>query len=164
MSAATMAATRRAADTLIIFVVILLTWQALHQWVGSTALPAPGSTLAYLVLFVVLRPMGAQTANLLALLSTAVLNTAANRRFTFGVRGSGAARHQLQGLLVFVLGLGLTSGALAALGALIPRPGRVLELSVLVLANLAATALRFVLFREWVFAGRRTRTATEVSR
>ena len=66
-------------------------------------------------------------------------------------------------LVVFVLGLGLTSGALLALGALVPRPGRVLELSVLVLANLLATALRFVLFREWVFARRRTRTASEVS-
>src|SRR5205085_10231293 len=59
------------------------------------------STLAYLVLFVILRPLGAQTANLLALFSTAMLNTAANRRFTFGVTGSGAIRHQLQGLLVF---------------------------------------------------------------
>ena len=51
--------------------------------------------------------MLAQAANLLALLVTAVANTAANRRFTFGVRGRGsAARHQLQGLAVFGLGLG----------------------------------------------------------
>ena len=35
-----MTATKRAADTLIIFAVILVTWQALHQWVGSTALPS----------------------------------------------------------------------------------------------------------------------------
>lgn len=47
-----MAATKRATDTLIIFVVILMTWQALHLWVGSTALPAPSSTLAYLAKFV----------------------------------------------------------------------------------------------------------------
>src|SRR6476661_1783766 len=47
-----MTATKRTADTLIIFAVILLAWQALHQAVGSTALPAPMSTLAYLAKFV----------------------------------------------------------------------------------------------------------------
>jgi len=41
----------RAADTLIILAVILLAWQALHQAVGATALPAPLPTLAYLVKF-----------------------------------------------------------------------------------------------------------------
>lgn len=106
------------------------------------------STLAYLLLFVLLRPMGAQAANLLALLITAVGNTAANRRFTFGVRGTGHTRHQLQGLLVFGLGLALTSGSLWLLPS---DAARVLELLVLITANLAATVLRFVLFREWVF-------------
>ena len=63
------------------------------------------STLAYLALFLLLRPTtGAQVANLLALLVTAVANTAANRRYTFGVRGDGHGRHQLQGLVVFGLG------------------------------------------------------------
>jgi len=47
-----MTATKRAADTLIILIVILLAWQMLHQVVGSTALPAPVSTLAYLAEFV----------------------------------------------------------------------------------------------------------------
>ena len=44
-----MTATRRATDTLIIFVVMLLAWQALHQVVGDTALPGPLPTLIYLV-------------------------------------------------------------------------------------------------------------------
>ena len=61
------------------------------------------STLAYLLLFLVFRaPLGAQAANFTALLVTAIANTAINRRFTFGVRGGGALRHQAQGLLVFV--------------------------------------------------------------
>jgi NitT/TauT family transport system permease protein len=47
-----MTATKRAADTLIILIVILLTWQALYQVVGSTALPAPIPTLEYLAKFV----------------------------------------------------------------------------------------------------------------
>ena len=109
------------------------------------------STLAYLLLFLMLRPLGAQPANLFALLVTAVLNTAANRRFTFGVSGHGGGRHQAQGLVVFALGLALTSGSLALLNHLSASPGRVVELSVLIGANLAATVLRFVLFKEWVF-------------
>ncbi len=113
------------------------------------------STLAYLLIFLLLRGgLGAQPANLTALLLTAVANTAANRRFTFGLRGAGAGRHQLQGLLVFALGLGLTSGALALTSALVSHPSRTLEVSVLVAANLAATVLRFVLFREWIFRSR----------
>ena len=43
-----MIATKRAADTLMILIVLLLAWQALHQVVGATALPGPVPTLAYL--------------------------------------------------------------------------------------------------------------------
>ncbi len=84
------------------------------------------STLAYLTLFVALRPIGAQAANLVALLLTAIVNTAANRRFTFGVRGRAkAARHQFEGLIVFGIGLALTSGALAVLHSIgDPSPHR----------------------------------------
>lgn len=110
------------------------------------------STLAYVGLFLLLRPLGPQPANLIALLVTAVANTAANRRFTFGVRGAvGAIRHQFEGLVVFAVGLALTSGALAVLHWA-AEPSRMLELAVLVLANLAATVLRFVLLRNWVFS------------
>ncbi len=114
------------------------------------------STAAYLLLFLLAHPaLGAQGANLFALLVTAVANTAANRRLTFGIAGrQHAGRHQLQGLAVFALGLALTSGSLAALHAAQPVPHRALELSVLVLANLAATVLRFVLLRGWVFRAR----------
>ncbi|MEO3860189.1 bifunctional glycosyltransferase family 2/GtrA family protein [Acrocarpospora sp. B8E8] len=116
------------------------------------------STLAYLMLYALLRTgTGAQTANLIALLITTVANTALNRRFTFGVRGTGRLwLHQAQGLVVFAAGLGLTSGSLAMLHALNPDPAQPLELGVLVVANLATTCLRFLLLRTWVF-GRATR-------
>ncbi len=106
------------------------------------------STLAYLLLFVLLRgSLGAQPANFLALLVTAVANTTVNRRFTFGVRDKTHRwRDQLAGLVAFGLGWGLTAGSLAVLHA-VTDPGRWLELSVLVLANLAATLLRFVVLR-----------------
>lgn len=46
-----MIAARRATDTFIILAVMLLAWQALHQVVGTTALPAPLPTLSYLAGF-----------------------------------------------------------------------------------------------------------------
>ncbi len=111
------------------------------------------STAAYLLLFVLFRgTVGAQAANLGALLVTAVANTAANRRLTFGIAGRDrAATHQAQGLVVFGLGLALTSGSLAALHATTAHPHRGVELATLLVANLVATVLRFVLLRRWVF-------------
>jgi putative flippase GtrA len=110
------------------------------------------STLAYLALFFVLQPgLGAQAANLSALFVTAVANTAANRRFTFGVRGHvKRATHQAQGFAVFMLGLGLTSGSLALVHAG-GISGRTTEALILVSANLLATLVRFLLLRAWVF-------------
>jgi putative flippase GtrA len=112
------------------------------------------STLGYLLLYLLLRaPVGAQGANLVALLITAVANTGANRRLTFGITGSRhAARSQVEGLLVFGLGLLLTSGALGILHSRYPHPARVTELAALVAANLLATVLRFLAYRVWVFA------------
>ncbi|CAN5128134.1 bifunctional glycosyltransferase family 2/GtrA family protein [soil metagenome] len=111
------------------------------------------STVAYGILYLLLRgPLGAQAANVTALLLTAVANTAANRRVTFGISGrSRAATHQGQGLVVFGLAWALTSGSLALLGAVAPTAGHLTELAVLAVANLAATVLRFVLLRQWVF-------------
>jgi glycosyltransferase involved in cell wall biosynthesis/putative flippase GtrA len=111
------------------------------------------STLAYSLLYLVLHGLvGAYAANLLALVVTAIGNTAANRRLTFGVRGSaGAATHQLQGLIVFGLGLGLTTGALAALHTWVPEASPGVELLVLIVANALSTLLRFVAYRSWIF-------------
>ncbi len=115
------------------------------------------STAAYGLLYLILRSqLPAQGANALALLLTAVGNTAANRRFTFAIRGTAhRLRHQLQGLAVFALALALTASSLALLHAVVARPSRALELGVLIVANLVATILRFVLLRSWVFRSRR---------
>ncbi|MFI2431791.1 glycosyltransferase [Streptomyces sp. NPDC018693] len=115
------------------------------------------STLFYLLLYSGFRLFsGSQVANALALLISAIANTAANRRLTFGVRGAGGVlKHQAQGLVVFGIGLTLTSGSLVALNAATDHPSRLTELAVLVVANLAATVMRFLLFRVWVFGDRR---------
>ncbi|MHB9852459.1 glycosyltransferase [Streptomyces krungchingensis] len=125
------------------------------------------STAGYVLLYALVRPAaGAQAANALALLVCALANTAANRRLTFGLRGrGGAVRHQAKGLLVFLVGLTLTAGSLAALHRLAPGAAHLTEIVVLVAANLAATLLRFLLFRAWVFPvrSRRDRTGAEGS-
>ncbi|MEW9517369.1 glycosyltransferase [Streptomyces tubercidicus] len=117
------------------------------------------STLLYLGLFSLFRlGAGAQLANAAALLLSALANTAANRWLTFGVRGRDrAVRHQAQGLVVFAIGLVLTSGSLTALDAAGGTAAHGTELAVLVSANLAATVLRFLLLRAWVFPDRERR-------
>src|SRR5581483_9071512 len=80
------------------------------------------STLAYAVLYWMLHPaVGGQAANLIALLLTAIGNTAANRAFTFRIRDRlNVVRHQFNGLLVFAFGLAVTSGALFVLQHFVP--------------------------------------------
>ncbi|WP_251046660.1 GtrA family protein [Arthrobacter sp. ISL-85] len=100
--------------------------------------------------------MDPQLANFLALLVTAVANTGANRRFTFGIQGGSRVRHHFEGLIVFGIGLLLTSGALALVHRT-TTPDRWAEVLTVLAANLAATAVRFLLFRLWVFRKRAPR-------
>ncbi|OBI77809.1 sugar translocase [Mycobacterium sp. E740] len=148
--------------------------QTIAAQLGSARASAPGSlfrqvvrfgavgvvsTAAYVALFLLTQGwLGAQTANLVALMITAVGNTAANRRFTFGIGGvANATRHQVEGLIVFAIALAITSGSLGLLHLVVAQPHHLVELTVLVLANLVATAARFLLLRGWVFHPRRNR-------
>lgn len=120
-----------------------------HGMIGQLArfaVVGVASTVAYAVLYLALHSaIGAQAANFAALLITAVGNIAANRAFTFGVRGRrGAMRHHTQGLVVFLVTWALTAGSLALLATAAPAASRELQLAVLVIANLVATVLRFV--------------------
>jgi putative flippase GtrA len=119
------------------------------------------STLAYALLYLALRgPLGVAGANALALALTAVANTQANRNYTFGVRGRpGLVRQHALGGLVYLLTLGLSSGAIDLLRAVDPQPGRGLEVAVLVTAGIGATLTRYAALKAWVF----TRRAQEPS-
>ncbi|GJF29415.1 glycosyl transferase [Kitasatospora sp. NE20-6] len=129
-----------------------LGWQ-----LASFAIVGTLSTLAYVLLYLGMRQLvPALLANFLALGVTAVLNTAANRRFTFGVTGRrDALKHQIEGGIAFVVGLLLSSGAIALLGAASPSAGHSAELATLVAANALATLIRFLLLRVWVFNPKR---------
>ena len=122
------------------------------------------STVAYGLLYLALRSgMGGQAANATALLLTAIGNTAANRRYTFAIRGPAhgcsapapgprrlrarARRHRR------ARWRSCTRSR---------RPPRARSSSrCWSSANLVATVLRFVLLRGWVFRERRSAPALE---
>ena len=114
------------------------------------------STLAYIACYSVLRlVLPATIANALSLVLTAIGNTAANRRFTFLAHRNGTAtRDQAGGLVAFGVALGLTTFAIAAVHLVAPSASRVVELSALVMANLVATTVRFLLLRAWITPAR----------
>jgi glycosyltransferase involved in cell wall biosynthesis len=114
------------------------------------------STIAYALLYLALRaPFGPGVANALALALTAVANTQANRRFTFGLRGpDGLVRHHAAGAVVYLVTLAVTSGALLVLHAIDAHPPRIVEVAVLIAAGATATVTRYLGLRFWVFAAR----------
>lgn len=119
------------------------------------------STVAYIVLYAAIRGVApAGVANALALVTTAVANTAANRRLTFAVQGrDGLARDHAAGLMALAAALAITSASLAALAAAYPHHGRTTEIAVLVVANAAATLVRFLLLRFAIDRARDVRTS-----
>ena len=132
----------------------------MRRQLSSFAVIGVASTLAYLALYLILRQLApAVLANAAALFVTAVANTAANRRFTFGVTGSrDALKHQVEGGIAFVIGLVLSTVTLAVTDAVAPHASHLAELGALVGANALSTVVRFLLMRVWVFnPGRQAR-------
>ncbi|WP_425550777.1 glycosyltransferase [Actinoallomurus liliacearum] len=121
------------------------------------------STVAQLVLYALLRfLMPVVAANVVSYFLAAIANTAANRRFTFGVRGRRrAVRHQLEGGVAFLVGLAISTAGLAALNAASPDASRLVEVGALFALNLFAAVVRFVLLRAWVFHPRRAAEGSE---
>ncbi len=112
------------------------------------------STIAYALLFLLMRgPFGATGANAAALAITAFGNTAANRHFTFGVKGRQRIRSEYaMAMGVFALTLVLTNGALWLLDVVRPAASQGLELAVLTAANIGATLTRYVALRFHIFS------------
>lgn len=106
------------------------------------------NTVLFLGLYLVLRLLFAATAaNVLATLVTTVTGTGANGRMTFGAATVGL-RHQAKGLAVTVVGLVITTAAVSGY----TDAGPLTEAVVLAAAGAVAGAVRFALFRCWVFS------------
>jgi putative flippase GtrA len=112
------------------------------------------STVLYAVMFLLgIQFVSEPTANIIALLLSTIANTALNRGHTFGVRSPHRRlTSQLKGLAAFGLCLAFTSAGLAVADGFTGPWATVGTLAVLTAANLAATVVRFVLMRTWVFA------------
>jgi putative flippase GtrA/GT2 family glycosyltransferase len=111
------------------------------------------STVLHLAGFALLHGgigLGAQTANLMALLVATVFNTSANRSWTFGIRSRrGAVGHQVQGLLILGLTWLLSAGALWAQAGLWPQAPTAVQTVVLGGSMVLATVLKFAVMRHW---------------
>jgi putative flippase GtrA len=129
--------------------------------VASFAAIGVVSTAAYAAIYTGLRlVLDPAASNALALIVTAIGNTAANRRLTFAVRDrAGALRDQAGGLVALGIALAITTLAVTALRALAPDAGRAAELAVLVGANVIATICRFLVLRRWIAGARRAPAA-----
>jgi putative flippase GtrA len=111
------------------------------------------STVVYVVLYGLLRsPLGPWWANTVALLITMLGNTQANRAWTFRRGGrKGLARSYAAAGAAFVVGLTTSTVALVAVRAVVDDPPLLADMIALVPASIVATAVRFLLFRHWIF-------------
>lgn len=127
--------------------------RALRGQVARFAVIGAGSTALHLALLAALTtPLGTQAANFVGLVISTVVNTAANRAWTFQVHGTNRmARQHLQALVVFAITWATSSGALALLAFVWPRASTVLSVAVVAGANAVSTVARFTAMRSWIF-------------
>ncbi|WP_152354632.1 bifunctional glycosyltransferase family 2/GtrA family protein [Brachybacterium subflavum] len=111
------------------------------------------STLLHLAGFAALHGLlgtGAQTANILALLVATIVNTSANRSWTFGIRErEGTLWHQLQGLALLALTWALSAGALLLLDSTWPQAPTAVQTVILGGSMVIATVTKFGVMRRW---------------
>ncbi|MEJ2863662.1 GtrA family protein [Actinomycetospora flava] len=118
------------------------------------------SSLVYFSVFLLLRPLGSQVANLVGAVLSSVLANELHRRLTFHAGGRvGWWTAQWEGGGLAVAGLLATATALAVVDPLISDAGWAQV--VLIGAVTGAVGLaRFVFLRLWVFSDHQHRTAT----
>ena len=125
----------------------------LRGQVARFAVIGVGSTVLHLGLLAMLTgPLGAQVANLVGLTVSTVANTAANRAWTFQVRGTEQmARQHLQALVVFAITWACSSLALELLAVAWPQASTLTAVVVVGAANAVSTVARFTAMRSWIF-------------
>lgn len=114
------------------------------------------STAVHTSMYALLRSLWTPVwANLLAFVVTAVLNTEANRRWTFNKAGGPRSRVHLRAGVVLVAYYAITTIALTT-AIDVMRLNRQREIFVLLITYATLTVLRFVALDRWVFKRSRT--------
>ncbi|HEY2603599.1 MAG TPA: glycosyltransferase family 39 protein [Thermoleophilaceae bacterium] len=110
-------------------------------------------TAAYAVLYTLMRHGGLApgVANALALAATMGANFAANRHFTFRAGCEPLGRQLGSYAVAYLIGLAVSSVALALLLSVLGHPQGALDTAAGVTAGLGATLVRYFLMRSWVF-------------
>jgi putative flippase GtrA len=125
------------------------------QLVRFAAIGAASTVLHLGLLALLTAPLGTQPANLVGLVVSTVGNTAANRLWTFQVRGRDQlGRQHLQALLVFALTWACSSVALELLAVAWPHASTLTTVAVVGAANAVSTVARFTAMRSWIFRSR----------
>ena len=132
---------------------------ARHGFRGQVARFAViGAAVAVLhlsLLAVLTGPLGVHVANLVGLVISTVANTAANRAWTFQLRGrEQMGRQHLQALVVFAITWACSSAALELLAVSWPHASTLTTVAVVGLANAVSTVARFTAMRGWIFRSR----------
>jgi putative flippase GtrA len=125
------------------------------QLVRFAAIGAASTVLHLGLLALLTAPLGTQPANLVGLVVSTVGNTAANRLWTFQVRGRDQlGRQHLQALLVFALTWACSSVALELLAVAWPHASTLTTVAVVGSTNAVSTVARFTAMRSWIFRSR----------
>ena len=132
----------------------LLEGDAVPAQLGRFALTGGLSTLVQLLLFSILSPAGTLLANAVAWSASTALANELHRRRTFhaDARVSWLAA-QWEGGGLAVIGLAMTTGALAGLSVVVPDAPVVLPALLVLTVNVTVGALRFLALR-WAFTVR----------
>jgi putative flippase GtrA len=116
-------------------------------------------TAAYALIYTLLRAaLPDLAANAVALLLTMAANFEANRRFTFHAADGSRLRQVAGYLAAYAVGLAASSLALLGLLDLLGHPGGLENTAAALFAGLAATAVRYLGMRRWVFRRESART------
>ncbi len=115
------------------------------------------STAIYSLIYLTIRDfVPALVSNTIALTFTAILNTALNRRFTFGIRGPGnRLRQQLEAGVAFLVALLISTSILIFQQEFFPQEKQWFEVVAVLTGGIVSTIFRFLLLREWVFNPKR---------
>lgn len=112
------------------------------------------NTLFYFAMYNGLRlAVHPYVANALAVTASILFSFWANRRFTFQFAGAERGVRRQLGMFstIFLITLGVSSGALAALFSAVEEPTVLQENLILIGASGSLVLIRFVLMRRWVF-------------